>query len=287
MTTRRGRTAFHARAGDAWTALFSKIGALEKASIAGVLLITLIAMGAPWLTPYDLNLRVGEGYQPPSGAFWFGTDEIGRDLFSRIVIGIRYTWLPALAVVLFSLVLGTAVGLVSGTAGGKTDMVIQRSIDLILILPATLIALAVVASLGPGLANTMIAIAIVWWPWYARLCRDEVRRLIARPHVEAARIAGARGSRFMLRYLLPGVVPSLIVAATLDIANVVLTVSLLSFLGLGQAAPAPELGSMTARSLDSLTVFWWLPILPGAVIFFLCFCANLAGDGLRAALRGR
>ena len=127
-------------------------------------------------------------------------------------------------------------------------MIIQRIIDLILVLPATLTALAVIASLGPGLANTMIAISISWWPWYGRLCRDEVRRLIVRPHVEAARIAGAHGPRLMLRYLLPGVVPALIVAATLDIANVVLTVSLLSFLGLGQPAPVPELGSMTARS---------------------------------------
>lgn len=287
MTRIRDLAAFFAGPGAPWLARFGRIGRLERASIVGLLLITLIAIGAPWLTPYDPNLRVGDGYQPPSGAFWFGTDEIGRDLFSRIVIGVQYTWLPALAVVLFSLVLGSAIGLVSGTAGGKTDMIIQRSTDLVLILPATLIALVVIASLGPGLANTMIAIAIVWWPWYARLSRDEVRRLVARPHVEAARIAGARGSRLMLRYLLPGVVPSLIVAATLDMANVVLTVSLLSFLGLGQAAPAPELGSMTARSLDSLTVFWWLPILPGAAIFLLCFCANLAGDGLRAALRGR
>lgn len=270
-----------------WPALFGEIAILEKVSIAGVLLITVIALAAPWLTPYDPNLRVGEGYQPPSGAFWFGTDEIGRDLFSRVLIGIRYTWLPALAVVLFSLALGSAIGLVSGTAGGKTDILIQRSIDLILVLPATLVALAVIASMGPGLANTMLAIAVVWWPWYARLCRDEVRRLAARPHVEAARLAGARGPRLMLRYLLPGVVPSLIVAATLDIANVVLTVSLLSFLGLGQAAPTPELGSMTARSLDSLTVFWWLSILPGAVVFLMCFCANLAGDGLRLTLRGR
>lgn len=268
-------------------AFLGRIGLLEKASIAAVLLITLMAVGAPWLAPYDPTLRVAEGYQPPSGAYWFGTDEIGRDLFSRIAVGVQNTWLPALAVVLFSLVFGSAVGLVAGTAGGKTDMIIQRMIDLILVLPATLTALAVIASLGPGLANTMIAISISWWPWYGRLCRDEVRRLIVRPHVEAARIAGAHGPRLMLRYLLPGVVPALIVAATLDIANVVLTVSLLSFLGLGQPAPVPELGSMTARSLDSLTVFWWLPVLPGAVILLMCFCANLAGDGLRAALRGR
>jgi peptide/nickel transport system permease protein len=255
--------------------------------MVGMLLITLAAIFARWLTPYDPQLRVADGYLPPSTAHWFGTDEIGRDLFSRVIVGVQYTWLPGLAVILFSLVLGSAIGLVSGAAGGKIDMIIQRAIDLFLVLPATLIAVAVIAALGPGLTNTMIAISISWWPWYARLCRDEVRRLIVRPHVEAARIAGASGFRLVLRYLLPGVVPSLIVAATLDVANIVMTVSLLSFLGLGQSAPAPELGAMTARSLDSLTAFWWLPILPATVIFLLCLCANLTGDGLRTALRGR
>ena len=132
----------------------------------------------------------------------------------------------------------------------------------------------------------MIALAIVWWMWYARISRDEIRRLKARPHVEAARIAGVRGPRLLLRYLLPGVVPALLIGASLDVANVIMTMSLMSFLGLGLPAPAPELGAMTSRTLDSLTVHWWLPILPAAIIFLLCLLANLAGDGIRAALRG-
>jgi peptide/nickel transport system permease protein len=164
-------------------------------------------------------------------------------------------------------------------------MLAQWVVDFFLILPST-VALAVIATLGAGLMNTMIAIGIAWWPWYARISRDELRRLNARPHVEAARAAGIRGPRLLLRYILPGAVPALLVAATLDIANVIMTISLMSFIGLGQPAPAPELGSMTSRALDSLSAYWWLPTLPAAVIFLICLFANLAGDGLRTALRG-
>jgi peptide/nickel transport system permease protein len=223
---------------------------------------------------------------PPSAMHWFGTDEIGRDLFSRALLGVQYTWLPALAVISFSLVLGTFIGVISGAVGGWVDLALQRLVDLFLILPPALIALAVVAALGPGLVNIMIALAVFWWPWYTRISRDEIKRIAARPHVEAARLANPAPLRLVLRYMLPGALPALIVAATLDVANVILAVALMSFLGLGQPAPAPELGAMTSRTLDSLTVAWWLPILPAAVIMLVCLLANLAGDGLRAAFRG-
>lgn len=275
------------RIGADWRTTLRRIGRLEKVSIFGMVLITFVAVFADWLAPYDPQLRVANGYLPPSSEYWFGTDEIGRDLFSRVLLGVQFTWLPGLTVILFSAVLGSAIGVLSGFLGGKVDIFLQRMVDFFLIFPSTLVALATISVLGPGLTNTMIAIAIIWWPWYARLCRDEVRRLIVRPHFEAARTVGVSSMRLVVRYLLPGVTPALIVGATLDVANIVITISLLSFLGLGQAAPAPELGAMTARSLDSLTVFWWLPLLPGSVIFVLCLCANLAGDGLRAALRGR
>ena len=269
-----------------WGHFFRRVGWLETVGVVGVGVITIVAIFAPWLTPFDPQLRVADAYLPPSFGHWFGTDEIGRDLFSRVILGVQYTWLPGLAVILFSLMLGSIIGLIAGAIGGKVDLIIQRIIELFLVLPSTLIALAVVAALGPGLLNTMIAIAIFWWPWYARISRDEIRRLNTRPHVEAARVAGVYGPRLLLRYLLPGAIPSLLVAATLDVANIIMTMSLMSFLGLGQPAPAPELGAMTSRALDSLTVYWWLPILPAAVIFFMCLLANLAGDGIRAALRG-
>ena len=192
-----------------WRDFFRRAGWLESIGIVGVPVVTLVAVLAPWITPFDPQLRVAGAYLPPSAAHWFGTDEIGRDLFSRVILGVQYTWLPALAVIGFSLAVGSLVGLISGLMGGKVDLVIERIVDLFLVLPSTLIALAVVAALGPGLVNTMIAIAIFWWPWYARISRDEIRRLKARPHVEAARIAGVRGPRLLLRYLLPGVVPAL------------------------------------------------------------------------------
>ncbi len=263
-----------------------RAGWLGSVGIVGIHVVTVVAVLAPWITPFDPQLRVAEAYLPPSAGHWFGTDEIGRDLFSRTILGVHYTWLPALVVIGFSLALGSLVGLISGLMGDKVDLVIDRIIDLFIVLPGTIIALAVVASLGPGLVNTMIALAITGWPWYARIARDEIRRLIVRPHVEAARIAGVQGSRLLLRYLLPGVTPALLIGASLDVANIITTMSLMSFLGLGLPAPAPELGAMTSRSLDSLTVQWWLPIMPAAIIFLLCLLANLAGDGMRAALRG-
>jgi len=269
-----------------WRDFFRRAGWLESVGIVGLPVVTVVAALAPWITPFDPQLRVAAAYLPPSAGHWFGTDEIGRDLFSRIILGIRYTWLSGLAIIALTLIVGSLVGLISGLMGGKIDLVIGRIVDLFIVLPSTLIALAFVAAVGPGLVNTMIALAIFWWPWYARISRDEIRRLKARPHVEAARMAGVGGPRLLLRYLLPGVVPALLIGASLDVANVIMTLSLMSFLGLGLPAPAPELGAMTSRTLDSLTVHWWLPILPAAIIFLLCLLANLAGDGVRAALRG-
>ncbi len=286
MTSMPGLNTQPARPRFNWRDFFRRAGWLESIGIIGVPVVTAIALLAPWITPFDPQLRVAAAFQPPSVEHWFGTDEIGRDLFSRVILGVQYTWLPGLILIGFSLIFGSLLGLISGLMGDRVDLVIQRFTDLFLVIPGTLIALAVVASLGPGLVNTMIAIAIFWWPWYARISRDEIRRLKARPHVEAARIAGVRGPRLLLRYLLPGAAPALLIAASLDMANVIMTLSLMSFLGLGLPAPAPELGAMTARTLDSLTVHWWLPILPAAIIFFLCLLTNLAGDGLRAALRG-
>ena len=263
-----------------------RMGWPERIALAVMALITLVALLAPWLAPHDPNIRVAEAYQPPSAAFPFGTDEIGRDLLSRVILGIRLTWLPGLAIILVSLALGALVGLLSGALGGWVDAALSRLTDLFLVLPSTLIALAVVAALGPGLLNTLLAIVIFWWPWYARMTRAEILAQAARPHVEAARLSGVSGARLLWRYLLPGALPTLLVTATLDVANVVLVLSLFSFLGLGLPAPAPELGAMTARTLDNLTVQWWLPIMPAFVIFVLCLAANLSGDGLRAALRG-
>ncbi|MFD0525714.1 ABC transporter permease [Paractinoplanes durhamensis] len=251
-------------------------------------LITLIALTARWLAPDDPIQPVGDFNLPPgSPGHLLGTDLIGRDLLSRTLWGIQASWLSALAVVLVGLLAGGLIGLVAGAAGGWVDNVLMRLTDLFLALPGVLVAIAIVAALGPGLEHTLIGISIVWWPYYARIIRGEVRALAARPHVEAARLAGAGKGRILRRHLLPGAVPTAIVTASLDIGNVVLLLAGLSFIGLGQLAPAPELGADTARALSQLLAQWWVPVVPGLAVMLLSLIANLGGDALRELLDGR
>jgi peptide/nickel transport system permease protein len=268
-----------------WWQSLKQVDRLEQVALAGLLALTLVAIFAPLLAPYDPLLRVESAFQPPSWAHPFGTDEIGRDLLSRVIYGIRLTWLPSLGVIGIGIIIGSTLGLIAGASDGWVDGVLQRLTDLFLVLPSTLIALAVVAALGRGLFNTLVAISIFWWPWYSRIVRGEIKAIAAQSHVEAARLAGVSRWRLFTRYLLPGAIPAVLVTATLDVANIILVLSLFSFLGLGAPAPAPELGAMTARTLDSLTAFWWLPVLPALVIFLLALTANLAGDGLRDVLK--
>jgi peptide/nickel transport system permease protein len=165
------------------------------------------------------------------------------------------------------------------------DWLLTRLTDLFIVIPSTMIALAAVAALGPGIWHTVAAMSVFWWPWYARIARNELISVSSRPHAEAARLAGTGRLRLVFRYLLPAAWPAILVTATLDVANVILVLSLFSFLGLGAPAPAPELGAMTARSLADLTTHWWIPILPATAIFLLVLTANLAGDGLRSLMR--
>lgn len=247
--------------------------------------VTVLAAAAPLVAPEDPFARVGDAFLSPSVSHLLGTDDIGRDLLSRIVYGVRLTWFPAIAVILVGGSVGTLIGLISGASGGRVDRVLQRLTDLFLILPSTLIAIAVVAALGPGTLNTVIAISLFWWPWYSRIVRGEIRAIAAQPHVEAARLAEVPRLRLLFRYLLPGASPAILVTATLDVANATLVLALFSFLGLGAPAPAPELGAMSAKALSSLTTAWWLPIFPALVIFALALASNYAGDGLRNAVR--
>jgi peptide/nickel transport system permease protein len=250
-------------------------------ALIGLLVITLLAVIGPSFAPANPLLRVDVPYLDPSWHHWLGTDEVGRDLLSRILYGIRLTWFPVLAVIALATAVGTAVGTVSATAGGLVELMLNRLSDLMMVIPSTLIALAAAAALGPGIWHLVAAISVFWWPWYARIAHTDIRRVATRAHVEAARLAGVKNPRLMLRYLLPAALPSLLVAASLDVANVILVLAMFSFLGLGAPAPAPELGAMTARSLVSLTTHWWIPLTPAIVIFVLAFTANLAGDGIR------
>jgi peptide/nickel transport system permease protein len=256
---------------------------------AGLLVpVTLIALLARLLAPHDPIQPVGLPQLPPgSGGFLLGTDSIGRDVLSRVLIGWQSSWFAALAVIASGLIIGGLIGLIAGMRGGLVDTVLMRITDGFLALPAPVLAIAVVAALGPGFLHTLIAVAVVWWPFYARIVRAEVRSLAARPHVEAARLAGVGPLRIAFRHLLPGAVPAAIVTASLDVGNLVLTLAALSFLGLGQPQPAPELGADTARNLPYLLQQWWIPVMPGIAVMLLALAGNLAGDGLRNLLSDR
>jgi peptide/nickel transport system permease protein len=251
-----------------------------------ILLVTLIAVAVPVLAPHDPLVPVGMPLQAPGkDGFLLGTDSVGRDILSRVLFGVRSSWFAALVVVAVGLLIGGAIGLIAGATGGWVDSTLMRLTDGFLSLPAPVLAIAVVAALGPGFIHTLIAVSIVWWPFYARLVRGEIVRLAARPHVEAARLAGVGPIRVAMRHLLPGAVPNALVAASLDLGTLILTLAALSFLGLGQSAPAPELGADAARNLSYFLQQWWVPVMPGLGVLVIALIANIAGDGLRNLMK--
>lgn len=265
----------------------SRAALLDRIAIGLLGAITLLAIITPWIAPYKPNLIAGDAFAHPGAKFLLGTDEVGRDIFTRVLFGLRTSWFAALGVISSGVVIGGTIGLVAGTAGGWVDDVLMRLTDVFLALPGPILAIAVVAALGPSLLHTLIAVAIVWWPFYSRIVRGEVKALAARPHLEAARLAGVGRVRLAVRHLLPGALPATMVTASLDVGNLVITLALLSFLGLGAPAPAPELGAMAARGLTYLLQEWWVPVMPGLAVLFLALVSNLAGDGLRDLLGDR
>ena len=263
-------------------------GRVDLLAASLLLLVTVVALAAPLLAPHGPLDSVGLPTAPPgTDGFLLGSDSVGRDILSRVLFGLRSSWLAALAVVALGMLIGASVGLVAGASGGWADTLLMRVTDGFLALPAPVVAIAVVAALGPGLFHTLLALSIVWWPFYARIVRGEVRTLAARPHVEAARLAGAGRVRVAVRHLLPGAVPATVVTASLDLGTLVLTLAGLSFLGLGQSAPAPELGADAARNLSYLLQDWWIPVMPGIAVAVLSLAANVAGDGIRNLMSSR
>jgi peptide/nickel transport system permease protein len=253
----------------------------DRLALGALAVVILLAVFGPLFDPHNPRLAAGAPYQSPNASFPFGTDDAGRDMLSRCLSGLQATLLSALVIVGVGLLIGGLVGLVAGAAGGWVDTVLMRITDLFLALPAPVLAIAVVAAIGPSLIHTLVAISILWWPYYARLIRIEVRALAARPHIEAAKLAGTSRSRRLRRHLLPGAVPVAIVAASLDLGGAIALLASLSFLGLGAQPPSPELGSMTATGVADLQTSWWLPAIPGLLVFLVCLVANVAGDTLR------
>lgn len=262
--------------------------ALDWAAVGLLGVVTLVALLVPVIAPHGpLQIAGLPQLKPGHGGFLLGTDSIGRDVLSRVLYGWRSSWFAALAVIASGVLVGGLIGLVAGTVGGFVDALLMRITDGFLALPAPVLAIAVVAALGPSFAHTLFAVAIVWWPFYARIVRGEVRALAARPHVEAARLAGAGPVRLAWRHLLPGAIPATLITASLDVGNLVLTLAVLSFLGLGQPAPAAELGADAARNLSFLLQQWWIPVMPGLAVALMALAANLGGDGIRNLMSDR
>ena len=259
----------------------------DRLAVGLLLAVTVLAIVGPWLAPYKPTALASTSALPISPfhhGFLLGTAAVGHDILSRVLFGIRTTWFASLEVIASGVVIGGAIGLVAGAAGGWVDNVLMRFTDIFLALPAPLLAIAVVASLGPSLNHTLIAVAIVWWPFYARIVRGEIKALAARPHIEAARLSGVGRVRLATRHLLPGAVPATVVTASLDVGNLILLLSILSFLGLGAQWPSSELALNSSHGLQYILTDWWIAVVPGVAIFVLALVANLAGDGLRDLL---
>jgi peptide/nickel transport system permease protein len=253
----------------------------QRVWIGLLLLVTIVALLAPVIAPHDPLVPVGPRFSSPSSTALLGTDDAGRDIFSRCLLGMRASWFAALAVIAFGLIFGGTVGLVAGAVGGWVDASLMRTTDLFLALPAPVMAIAVVSAIGPSLSHTLIGIAVVWWPYYARIVRAEIKQLVVRPHIEAARLSRISTLALWRRHLLPGAVPTILVAASLDVGGLIVTLAGLSFIGLGAQQPAPELGGMAAAGVPLLLSDATIAVAPAVVVFILAFVANKAGDALR------
>jgi peptide/nickel transport system permease protein len=253
-----------------------------------VLALVVLAVLAPWIAPHPPTVGdLAQRLQPPSSTHWFGTDDQGRDIFSRLLHGSRITLFVVVLVAVLAAPIGLLVGTAAGYAGGWVDALLMRITDIFLAFPRLILALAFVAALGPGIENAVIAIAITSWPPYARIARAETLTLRQADYIQAVRLLGAGPVRVVLRHVMPMCVPSVIVRVTLDMAGIILTAAGLGFLGLGAQPPMPEWGAMIAAGRAYVLDQWWVAAAPGAAIFIVSLAFNLLGDGLRDALDPR
>jgi peptide/nickel transport system permease protein len=270
----------------AWLRLRRRRGALV--GLAVVLLFIVLAVFAPWISPHDpIAASWSAIRKPPSAEYWFGTDEIGRDVLSRVIWGTRASLLAGVVSVSISLLIGVPLGMAAGFLGGVVDAVISRITDAFLACPFLILAIALAAFLGPSLTNAMIAIGVSAAPVFVRLARGQVLSVKVEDYVEAARAVGNSPLRIALRHILPNITAPLIVQATLAIAAAVIAEASLSFLGLGQQPPAPSWGSMLNTAKNFVDNSPWMAVSPGIAIFVLVLSFNLLGDGLRDALDPR
>jgi peptide/nickel transport system permease protein len=263
----------------------------RKGAVFGLAVITLfilLALLAPLITPYDPAAQSWSAVRkPPSMAHWFGTDEVGRDILTRIVYGARASLLAGVISIAIALAIGVPLGTVAGYVGGWVDALLSRITDAMLACPFLILAIALAAFLGPNLRNAMIAIGITTTPIFIRLTRAQVMAVKVEDYVEAARAVGNPPWRIALRHILPNILPALLVQATLSIAAAIIAEASLSFLGLGQQPPEPSWGSMLNAAQRFLIHAPWMAVWPGLAIFLTVLSFNLLGDGLRDALDPR
>ena len=261
---------------------------MAVAGLAIIILLLLVAAFAPVIAPFDpIAQALDKRLLPPSATNWFGTDALGRDIFSRIVYGTRITLVIVLLVVVTVGPFGLLIGAVSGYFGGWVDRLLMRITDVFLAFPRLVLALAFVAALGPGIVNAIIAIAITTWPPYARVARAETMVIRNQDYIEAMRLQGASRARIIWKHVVPMCMPSLIVRTTFDMAGIILTAAGLGFIGLGAQPPLPEWGAMISRGRTFILDQWWVATMPGIAILIVSLGFNLLGDGLRDALDPR
>ncbi len=278
-TTRRQR----------WMRLFQRTVATRGATFGLVMvtIVVLMAATANLIAPYNPNQPQGPILQSPNGSFWLGTDHLGRDVLSRIIFGAQVAVLAGVVSVGFAITAGVIIGLIAGYWGGLVDDILMRLIDTLYSFPTLVLALAIAASLGPGLTNAMIAVGVVFTPAFARLVRGQALSVRERDFVTAAHVIGARPGRIMLKHIWPNVTAPIIVQSSLMIAQAIITEAALSFLGVGMQPPDASWGSMLRQAYQYMDRALYLSLFPGLAIFLTVLAFNFVGDGLRVALDPR
>ncbi len=277
VSTRKSRSAM-------WRLLHHRSAMLGLSIIAVLILLALLA---PVIAPYDPIKISRDVMLPPSRAHIMGTDNLGRDVFSRVAFGARYSLQMGFIAVAIAATSGTLIGVIAGTYGGVIDGFFMRLIDALMALPGILLALTVAATLGPGLYNAMIAVGVAWIPSFARIVRSSVLQIKETTYVEAARASGANELRLITRHILPNTLAAILVLASLGVATAILVGAALSFLGVGASPPTPEWGIMLSDGRPYMRSAWWIMAFPGLAITVTVLGANLVGDGLRDALDPR
>jgi peptide/nickel transport system permease protein len=257
-------------------------------AIAAVLLIFFLGLTGAQVGPYDpLAIDTSIKYNPPTADHWMGTDNLGRDIYSRVLAGTGLALQSTAVILLSASLVGLVVGILAGFYGGILDEILMRLSDVFIAFPGLVLAMAISAALGPSLSNAMIAISAVWWPGYARLVRSEVLSIKEREYVTASRAIGGNDSHILIRHVLPNILVPLLVQMTNDVGPALVTSSSLSFIGMGAQPPTPEWGSMVSQGRNYILDYWWISTYPGAAILATVMVFNSLGESIRQAFQVR